>query len=150
VEYGICDIPTGTHNLGMLFSGNHVESTLGGTDTADGYRLDNTAGLNTNWSVTWRDNGCVHLTFCVSRLDAQNNVSAYIDTQFEDVTLDAGTGSTQDIWTWNSYTVAFAGLPSPAGNGSSGYCTNCTQAKPTTNAGSGAFVVREAGQWNGL
>lgn len=147
---GICSTPTGTHNLNNVFDGDHVGTTLSGGAVAYGFFMNNAANLNTNWAVTVENLGCVHLTDCVKRTDTQNNVTLYKDIQPGDTTIDAGTGSTNDIWVWDNRKVAFASLPSPAGDGSHGYCTNCSQAKPTTNAGSGALAYHEAGQWNGL
>lgn len=150
VNYGICNTPSGTHNLNILFSGDHVSATLGGTAQAYGFFLNNAANLNTNWLVTVEDIGCVHLTGCLKRTDTQNNRTLYRNPQIGDAPLDAGTGSTGDVFVLENLVVTFATLPSPAGNGSKVYCTDCTQAKPTANSGGGAFVVHEAGQWNGL
>ena len=150
LNYGVCNVPTGTHNLGMMFDGDTVATTLSGGATVDGFLLDNTAGLNTNWQVTVQNIGCVHLTDCLKRIDAQNNKTAYMNIQPTDAALDAGTGSTNDVFAFDNMNFTFATLPSPAGNGSRFYCTDCTQAKPTMSSGGGAFVVREAGQWNGL
>lgn len=44
--------------------------------------------------------------------------------------------------------TTFAALGTPA-NGGAVYCSDCTSAAPTVGAGSGAWVFRENGAWNG-
>lgn len=142
LNYGECDTPTGTHNLNMVFEGDNITGTLSGGATADGFFLNNAAGLNTNWSLVVRDVSCVHITNCVKRTDAQNNVSVYEDIQPGDTTLDAGTGSTNDIWLLDNGTTAFASLPSPAGVGSRALCSNCNFGKTVTQgSGGGASQI---------
>jgi hypothetical protein len=142
--------PLSGHNLNMLFEGDSCLGINSGSITMYGFFLNNSNNLNTNWSQTVRDLTCVHITTCLKRTDTQNNISVYESIQQGDVTLDAGTGSTADKLLFDNSNFTFATLPTPAGNGSRLYCTDCTQAKPTAAAGSGAFVVREAGAWNGL
>jgi hypothetical protein len=125
VNYGVCSTPTGVHNLNTLFEGDNIFATLAGGATAYGFFMNNAAGLNTNWNVTVRDIGCVHMTACLKRTDAQNNVTRYEDIQPGDVGLDAGTGSLNDVFIINTG-VAFASLPNPAGAGSTiAYCNGC-------------------------
>lgn len=149
-DYAVCDTPSGGHNFGMLFQGDQINATVSGTVQPYGFFLNNAAGVNTNWSVIVRDMRCVHMFggACIKRTDAQNNATVYEDIQPEDTPLDAGTGSTADIWIQRAST--FATLPSPVGNGSQIYCTNCTQTTPALTGGPGAFIVRTNGQWNGL
>lgn len=146
VNYGICDTPTGTHNLNMLFEGNHHFGVVSGGATAFGFFLNNAANLNTNWSVTVRDEGCVHLTTCIKRTDTQNNKSIYENIEPSDTTLDNGTGSTADVWLQPlaANGSSFALLPTPAGGGSTIYCTDCTIGKVVTSGGSGGVIYREA------
>ena len=136
-NYGDCDTPTGTHNLNMLYEGDHVSGVLSGGATAFAFYMNNAADLNTNWGVTVRDIGCVHLTYCINRVDTQNNKTIYENIQIGDTTLDAGTGSTQDIWIMDSQNLSFSTLPTPAGDGSRIYCTDCNVAK-VVSAGSAA------------
>jgi hypothetical protein len=151
-NYGICDTPTSGHNLNIIFDGNTVSTSLAAGAAVFGLFLNNAANLNTNWAVTFQNNACVHMGAgaCMKRIDTQNNKTLYTNTQPGDATLDNGTGGTNDVFAFDNLTFTFATLPTPVGNGSHLYCSNCTQAKPTGSGGGGAFVVYEAGQWNGL
>lgn len=149
-NYAMCDTPTGGHNLNILFSGNRIDTTLGGGAVVDGFFLNNAAGLNTNWSVTVQDMSCLHLNKCLKRVDAQNNLSLYRNIQIGDTAFDEGTGSTKDVIVMDNLSFAFATLPTPIGNASRFYCTDCSQTKPTAALGAGAWIVREAGANNGL
>jgi hypothetical protein len=144
INYGVCDAPTGTHNLNMLFEGNDTTGLLSGGATADGDFLNNAANLNTNWSVKFVHEGCVHLTFCTKRTDTQNNITIYEDIQPGDVTLDAGTGSTNDTWILHQRT-AIASLPTPTGLGSTAYVTDCTPGPSITGSGTGCYAVYSGG-----
>jgi hypothetical protein len=144
---GDCDSPTGTHNLNMVFHGDDTVGLLSGGALGYGFIMNNAAGLNTNWTVTVEAIGCVHLTFCIKRTDAQNNKTLYLNIQPGDVGLDNGTGSTADVWVVDMPYLNFANLPTPAGVGSQVYCTDCIIAK-VVNAGSssGGYVFREIPQ----
>ena len=148
----ICDTPTGGHNLSVVIDGNTIDTTGVGGSAVNGIFVNNAAGLNTNWAVIVQNNSCVHLGggTCQKRVDAQNNKSVYINNLPGDSTLDAGTGSTNDVLKFDTQNFTFATLPTPIGNGSQFYCTDCSQTKPTAALGGGAWVVREAGANNGL
>jgi len=153
ITYGICDTTTGTHNLGMLFEGDTVFGNFSGTYTAFGFFMNNTAALNTNWSLTVRDLRCVHLgaglpDACVKRTDPQNQISFYEDIQQEDDALDAGTGSTNDKWVLHNQNLTATTLPSPAGSGSEVYSTNGMGAGACklTNIG-GAWSCQHQAAW---
>lgn len=138
LNYGMCDNPSGTHNLNMLFEGNNHFGILSGGAQADGFFVNNSNNLNTNWFVTVRDEGCVHLTFCIKRTDTQNNPTHYENIQPGDATLDAGTGSTNDTWVNTIGYTNFANLPNPAGSGSLMLCNLVgfgVQATVGTNSG---------------
>ena len=98
VNYGTCDTPTGSHNLDVVFDGDQVSTTLSGGASVYGHWTNNAAGINTNWSLVVENLGCVHLTACIKRTDAQNNTSVYKDIQQADAALDAGGGSSADIF----------------------------------------------------
>lgn len=150
VNYGICDAPSGTHNLNMLFEGNNISGTLGGTAAAHGFFLNNVNNLNTNWSVTVRDNGCVHITACIKQSDSQNNTVLYEDTEPSDTLYDAGSGSLGATWVFHNQTLSFANLPSPAFNNSSVYCSDCAPGLVAqAGGGSGNLVTRINGLWVG-
>jgi hypothetical protein len=140
VNHGVCLTPSGTHDLNIIVEANNHFGVLSGGATADGFFLNNVNGLNTNWSVTVRSEGCVHLTFCIRRTDAQNNITHYENIQQGDVTLDAGTGSTSDTWTMlNGPAIAFASLPSPAGSGSLVLCTGVSFGVVATSGSNAGF-----------
>jgi hypothetical protein len=144
LNYGECVTPLSSgHSLNMLISGDNFTGILSGGAQGDGFFLNNAAGLNNNWLLTVENIGCIHLTFCVKRVDAQNNKSYYQNIEPGDTTMDAGTGSNNDVWVWDNLGVAFANLPSPAGPGSHGYCTNCSTGRTiTSTAGTGNYVHR--------
>lgn len=156
-DYGECDSPTGTHNLNMLFEGDHVQGTIVAGVTEYGLFINNAANLNTNWQVTVQNLGCVHMAgvtpACVKRTDTQNNITTFINIQDTEAAnfLDAGTGSTQDVWIWDMYPIPYASIPSPLGNGSHGPCTNCTAGKAITGGnGPGNYVTKVNGALQGL
>ena len=110
--------------------------------------FNNAAGLAANVVNTIRDVSCVHVTACYKRVDPANNITVYEDALLGDAPLDAGTGSTQDVFVQSN--LAFSQLPSPAGNGSHIYCVNCTPGAQVTGGGSGSMVFRIGGVWKGI
>jgi len=149
-NYGECDTPTSTHNLNILFDGDVISTTLSVGATVYAFFLNNAANVNTNWIVTIENIGAIHVAGLLKRTDTQNNKTTYKNIQIGDGALDAGTGSTADVFSFDNLSFTFATIPTPIGNGSHFYCSDCTQAKPTANGGPGAFVVREGGANNGL
>jgi len=153
-NYGICNTPTGTHNLNTLFEGDQVDTGLSNSPTVYCFFLNNAAGLNTNWIVTVRDEACVHATGAVKRTDAQNNRTVYENIQPGDAPLDAGTGSNKDVWIFDNFPLAFASLPSPSGNASHGYCSDCKVGRAVLASGTGNYVFKTgsssgAATWQG-
>ena len=151
VNYGECDTPSGTHNLNVLFYGGNHFGVLSGGATADGFFLNNANNINTNWIVSVKDEACVHLTFCIKRTDTQGNRTTYEDIQPGDTALDAGTGSANDVFIFENTPLAFANLPTPVGNASRGYCSDCTTGRTIAAAGGpGTYVTRTGGNWFGV
>jgi hypothetical protein len=112
--------------------------------------MNNTAGLNTNWQVTVMNLGFVHLNpaICLKRYDPLNNKTLYLNIQQEDDGLDNGTGSNQDTFIMDNTVFTYATLPTPVGNGSRLYCTNCTSGQ-VRSGGPGTVVNRINGNWYG-
>ena len=64
--------------------------------------------------------------------------------------MDFGTGSTADVFIFDNKPASYASLPTPVGNGSRGYCTDCTAGKAITGGGgTGNYVIRVNGAWVG-
>jgi hypothetical protein len=133
----------------MLFSGDNVTGLMSGGATAYGFFLNNAAGLNNNWLVTVEHFGCIHLTGCIKRTDTQNQRTTFLNIEPGDTTMDAGTGSNNDVWVFDNFPIAFASLPSPAGNGSHGYCSNCATGRTISGTGGGNYVHRSGAAWVG-
>jgi hypothetical protein len=144
LNYGECVTPPASgHTLNMLVSGDNFTGILSGGAQADGFFLNNANGLNNNWLLTVENVGCIHLNFCIKRVDPQNQKSYYTNIEPGDTVMDAGTGSNNDVWVWDNLGVTFANLPSPAGPGSHGYCTNCSTGRTITSAaGTGNYIHR--------
>jgi hypothetical protein len=149
INAGVCGFPTSTHFLNILFDGDNVNGLLSGGAIGYGFFLNNSV-TNTNWLATVENIGCVHLTVCVKRIDTQGNRTIYLNIEPGDVLLDAGTGSSNDVWLFDNAPVTFANLPTPAGNGSHGYCSNCTPGPQIAGSSSGNYVHRSSGFWVGL
>lgn len=145
VNSGLCNVPSGTHNLNINFLNNKLNGVLSGGANVFGFKLDNSANVNTNWALIVNGMNCVHAGQCTDRIDTQNNPSMYININPGDDVLDAGTGSTNDYWDLPQ--SSFANLPTPVGNGSIiRQCTDCTLGVAAATGG-GASLVRSAGKW---
>jgi hypothetical protein len=144
-DYGACLTLTGGHMLNNLIDGLSVNGFSHG-DYA--FFFNNQMGENTDVSNTIRNVSCVHVTACYKRVDPGQNMTLYEDAFIGDAPLDAGTGSTQDVFIQPR--LPFAELPSPAGNGSHTYCLDCSSGGVATAGGAGTMVFRIAGVWKGM
>jgi hypothetical protein len=144
-DYGACLTLTETHMLNNLIDGLSVDGFLHGDYS---FYFNNSAGKNTNILNTIRNVSCVHVTACYKRVDPANNVTVYEDALTGDTALDAGTGSTQDIFIQPK--MRFAELPAIAGNGSHTYCPDCTPGAPVKGNGTGSMIFRVEGVWKGI
>lgn len=147
-NYGICVTTVAVqHSLDNFIESNYIDWSDATNSAA--VRFDNTAGVSANAANNkFRDTVCIHIHFCVSRVDSLNNRNVYENSQGDPtVTFDSG-GSTADIITQNtdSVGITFATLPI-AGNGSQIYCTDCTSLTPTTAGGTGAYIFRINNTW---
>lgn len=144
-DYGACLTPTETHMLNNLIDGLSVTGFSHG-DYA--FYFNNSAGKSSDILNTIRDISCVHLIACYKRVDPANNVNVYEDALIGDAPLDAGTGSSRDIFIQPK--MYFADLPNPAGNGSHTYCVDCTPGPVVKGNGSGSMVFLVDGVWKGI
>jgi hypothetical protein len=129
---------------------NVVENNaITGSDTTNSaaIRYDNTVGLATsNTGNIFRTNSCIHIHFCVSRVDSSNLGTNYYENNTGDptATFDSG-GSTQDVIIQtlpNNQT--FSTLPI-SGNGSQIYVTDATCLGTAAAGGTGAYLFNVHG-----
>jgi hypothetical protein len=144
-DYGACLTLTGVYMLNNLVDGLSVHGSDKGSYA---FFFNNADGKDTNISNIIRNVSCVRVKGCYKRVDPANNVTVYEDALIGDSTLDAGTGSTQDIFMQPR--LPFADLPSPVGNGSHIYCQDCTPGSVATGSGTGSMVFRVNGVWKGI
>ncbi len=144
-DYGACLTLTGGHMLNNLLDGLSV---VGYSHGDYAFFFNNAVGEDTNVSNIIRNISCVHITACYKRVDPVNNVTVYEDAMAGDAALDAGTGSSQDIFVQPELT--FSQLPTPAGNGSHIYCLDCAPGEIVTGGGKGSMVFRISGAWKGI
>lgn len=148
-DFGACVVTTSGHMLNVLI--NNLQVVGFSVSGSYAFRYNNAGNLSANVSGIFKGITCVHVTACYDRTDTQNNANIYEDAA-GDEPLDAGTGSSNDIFIQTSSgttLVDYATLPSPAGNGSRIFCRSCTNMTPTAGSGSGAIVSRENGVWSG-
>jgi len=146
--YGVCLTSVAAqHTLDNIVSENFVNDTI--TSSVDAaYFFNNTAGIATNGSGNrFINNTCLHIHFCISRVDTHTLVNYYENNQGDPVaTFDSG-GSPNDVIVQRSDSVGytFATLPI-AGSGSQLFCSDCTQGVVAAGGG-GAFLTRIFGVW---
>jgi hypothetical protein len=159
VDNGVCDLTTSGHNLNLLFMGDSIQGSFSGTETAYGYVVNNAGAMSTNWSVTFRDEACVHVGAptgsgsCLKNIDANSNLVKWEDTTTGDGSgyFDGTTTSNGNVIILQNVQLAFANLPTNAANGSQVYCSNCTSGGNITQSGGagGTYVTRINGNWYG-
>lgn len=155
VDKGICDTPTGTHNLSIVIARNFISGVFSGTVTSYGISVNNAAGLTNNWSVTISDNSLVHIGAPITSgsawqdVDAQTNSTFWEENQTGDSTVffDGTTTSTRMVLKQRETGgMTFSQLPATMGTGSDILCLDCVPGAPVTSGGYGSVSVIQGGR----
>lgn len=144
-NYGIwLDTSAGGHFLGHHISENYI---TGGTNAFDvGIFFDNTSALSGS-GPTVALNLCVDINTnkCIVRVDVGSVAGGiYLANVGNNGATYGIAGSTIDIIT--DFSATFANLPN-AGDGSRGFCSDCTSTTPPSAGGGGVQLIRTKGQW---